>query len=94
MYNASFLGPRNKPQKPYCKQPRDPGPCKGSHLRWYYDPDMDQCKLFYYGGCQGNKNNFGTNALCENECLICKSLLEVGTLPSMNPATSKWAIQL
>uniref|UniRef100_A0A915K375 BPTI/Kunitz inhibitor domain-containing protein n=1 Tax=Romanomermis culicivorax TaxID=13658 RepID=A0A915K375_ROMCU len=72
-------GPRLYPQKPYCFQPKACGTCKGSHLRWYYDPRADQCKLFYFTGCQGNQNNFGTRTLCEKECL--KSQLYLKYLP-------------
>uniref|UniRef100_A0A5S6QUU6 Papilin n=1 Tax=Trichuris muris TaxID=70415 RepID=A0A5S6QUU6_TRIMR len=53
----------------YCELPKNPGPCKGSHLRYYYDPAFDDCQLFYYGGCQGNRNNFGTVDVCRKECV-------------------------
>ncbi|OUC41531.1 putative Kunitz/Bovine pancreatic trypsin inhibitor domain protein [Trichinella nativa] len=57
-------------RSPYCDEPKNPGPCKGSHLRFYYDKTIDDCRLFYYGGCQGNRNNFGTIDLCRQECVL------------------------
>ncbi|XP_003374931.1 putative kunitz/Bovine pancreatic trypsin inhibitor domain protein [Trichinella spiralis] len=57
-------------RSPYCDEPKNPGPCKGSHLRFYYDKATDDCRLFYYGGCQGNRNNFGTIDLCRQECVL------------------------
>jgi len=31
----------------------DPGPCKGSFPRYYYDQDADKCMEFIWGGCGG-----------------------------------------
>ncbi|XP_055343468.1 papilin-like [Paramacrobiotus metropolitanus] len=44
------------------------GPCRESHLRFFYDANADQCSLFLYGGCQGNSNNFLTLQLCQAGC--------------------------
>ncbi|XP_043920947.1 actinia tenebrosa protease inhibitors-like isoform X1 [Protopterus annectens] len=44
--------------------------CGSYHQKWYYDKKLDACKLFWYGGCDGNENRFNT----ENECLqTCRS---------------------
>uniref|UniRef100_A0A0N5AGB2 Kunitz/Bovine pancreatic trypsin inhibitor domain protein n=1 Tax=Syphacia muris TaxID=451379 RepID=A0A0N5AGB2_9BILA len=51
-----------------CVQPVDPGPCKEAHLRYFFDKKTKSCRLFYYGGCEGNTNNFDTELECEHRC--------------------------
>ncbi len=49
------------------------GPCKAYFRRYYCHVNS---KLFVYGGCGGNKNNFETEEACLRECaheyLDCK----------------------
>ncbi|XP_033493599.1 collagen, type XXVIII, alpha 1a [Epinephelus lanceolatus] len=52
-----------------CRQPLDPGPCRQYVVRWYYDPEANACAQFWYGGCQGNTNNFESEASCRNSCV-------------------------
>ena len=52
-----------------CALDKDPGPCPGSLLRWYYDNDREACRKFIFGGCKGNGNKFRTRAACEQRCL-------------------------
>uniref|UniRef100_UPI003AAC3A58 collagen, type XXVIII, alpha 1a n=1 Tax=Centroberyx gerrardi TaxID=166262 RepID=UPI003AAC3A58 len=52
-----------------CSQPLDPGPCRQYVVKWYYDPEANACAQFWYGGCQGNENNFDTEANCRNSCV-------------------------
>ena len=44
------------------------GPCFGNFERWYYDQLTSSCKLFHYGGCNGNTNNFLTEEDCRGTC--------------------------
>jgi hypothetical protein len=44
------------------------GPCKGAFNRYYYDQVTKQCKLFSWGGCEPNANNFLTLEACQNAC--------------------------
>ena len=39
-----------------CELPMVVGPCAGSLLQYFYDPQRDECFEFDYGGCLGNKN--------------------------------------
>jgi hypothetical protein len=52
-----------------CGLDKDPGPCPGTVMRWYYDQDSDTCAQFVYGGCQGNANRFRTQAECISRCI-------------------------
>lgn len=51
-----------------CKLRKDPGPCKASHPRFYYDHRRMKCRRFTYGGCKGNANNFLTKHSCNKAC--------------------------
>lgn len=46
----------------------DAGPCYAYVTRFHYDPHSDECFSFTYGGCQGNRNNFGTLEECRAHC--------------------------
>lgn len=51
-----------------CLLPKANGMCFGDFPRYYFDLDSRQCKVFSYGGCFGNKNNFKTMQDCEAKC--------------------------
>ena len=51
-----------------CRMPKVPGPCPGYFPRYYYDAETESCKLFVYGGCRGNDNNFKSKDACMEEC--------------------------
>ncbi|VDM00886.1 unnamed protein product [Schistocephalus solidus] len=81
-----------KTLKEVCRLPKDTGPCVGTHIRYFYDPVEQKCRLFIYGGCLGNGNRFTTKAECEDACGSLKMrYLEKGagqtttTLPQMKP---------
>ena len=44
------------------------GPCEAAMPRYYYDTESESCEFFYYGGCEGNANNFETRKECVDEC--------------------------
>ncbi|KAE8282369.1 Collagen alpha-1(XXVIII) chain Precursor [Larimichthys crocea] len=52
-----------------CSQSLDPGPCREYVVRWYYDREANACAQFWFGGCQGNANNFETEAKCRSSCV-------------------------
>lgn len=35
---------------------------------WYYDTKDQRCRQFYYGGCGGNENKFGSEEACLQRC--------------------------
>jgi len=51
-----------------CAQPYEPGPCRGTYERWYYDGNDGFCKAMNYTGCMGNANRFMTESECDNSC--------------------------
>lgn len=52
-----------------CKHLPNAGPCKAAFPRWYYNLAKRKCKEFLYGGCDGNANNFHTEAACKSFCM-------------------------
>ncbi|XP_049267031.1 kunitz-type serine protease inhibitor A-like [Rhipicephalus sanguineus] len=51
-----------------CLGKPDPGPCRASVTRYYYDNGTSTCKEFTYGGCEGNPNNYETFEECRASC--------------------------
>ncbi|XP_041039911.1 tissue factor pathway inhibitor 2-like [Carcharodon carcharias] len=51
----------------------DPGPCKASSRRYYYNKYTQQCEKFIYGGCRGNENNFESVRECISHCQRIKT---------------------
>uniref|UniRef100_A0A2K5MYA4 BPTI/Kunitz inhibitor domain-containing protein n=1 Tax=Cercocebus atys TaxID=9531 RepID=A0A2K5MYA4_CERAT len=51
-----------------CEMPNETGPCLAFFIRWWYDKKNNTCSTFVYGGCQGNNNNFQSEANCLNTC--------------------------
>lgn len=45
------------------------GPCKGHLYRYYFNPRKGRCRLFIYGGCGGNSNNFRHRYQCMRTCM-------------------------
>ncbi|XP_075766807.1 uncharacterized protein LOC102446965 [Pelodiscus sinensis] len=53
-----------------CLEDQDVGPCHSFTLKWFFDKtEPAHCSRFWYGGCEGNRNRFETQELCESLCL-------------------------
>ena len=48
------------------EEPGLSGPCRGFLPRWTFNNGL--CRMFYYGGCRGNNNNFKTYKQCKDNC--------------------------
>lgn len=51
-----------------CTLPKDSGGCDNKIFRYYYNAIERRCKLFVYGGCKGNGNNFLSESQCLQRC--------------------------
>uniref|UniRef100_A0A1I7YI99 Kunitz/Bovine pancreatic trypsin inhibitor domain protein n=1 Tax=Steinernema glaseri TaxID=37863 RepID=A0A1I7YI99_9BILA len=51
-----------------CQLPKERGPCDRYELRFHYDSNLKECKYFFFGGCEGNANNFEHVEDCEKAC--------------------------
>ena len=70
---------RREGKSSICNLALSKGKCQASLRRFHYDPLDGTCKLFVFGGCQGNANNFETMTQCIEVCIG-----EEATLPTAN----------
>ena len=62
-----------------CQLPSDPGSCDEATPRYFFNARKGICEEFTYGGCGGNRNNFGTLEECTQQCnpngrIICYNI--------------------
>ncbi|KAL8600030.1 hypothetical protein ACOMHN_039263 [Nucella lapillus] len=68
-----------------CKLPSDAGPCSNWAIRYYFDQRVGHCRLFWYGGCEGNKNMFESMAKCDSSCYVLSDDKEATTTMASSP---------
>ncbi|KAI1237904.1 Kunitz-type protease inhibitor 1, partial [Lamprotornis superbus] len=69
--NITIMVLSSEQTEEHCLTPKKVGWCRGSFPRWFYNPSLQQCEEFIFGGCKPNKNNY----LREEECdLACKNV--------------------
>ncbi len=60
-----------------CSLPAETGMCRALYERWFYDDNDGRCRLFTWGGCGGNDNNFSSKygrekLLQKNSFFFCR----------------------
>uniref|UniRef100_A0A224Y254 Pancreatic trypsin inhibitor n=1 Tax=Rhipicephalus zambeziensis TaxID=60191 RepID=A0A224Y254_9ACAR len=63
---SRFIGIKNATIP--CMQKPDTGRCRAYVLKWYFDVVDRVCKMFVYGGCEGNNNRFDSELQCQASC--------------------------
>ncbi|MEL6184753.1 MAG: BPTI/Kunitz-type proteinase inhibitor domain-containing protein [Myxococcota bacterium] len=53
---------------PRCQLPLETGPCDAAFPRYGFDPALDRCREFLWGGCEGNENRFESFEACRTAC--------------------------
>ncbi|XP_028295704.1 papilin b, proteoglycan-like sulfated glycoprotein [Gouania willdenowi] len=51
-----------------CSLPKDEGSCDTWKSSFYFDSATNKCSEFWFGGCQGNANNFESLTACQAQC--------------------------
>uniref|UniRef100_A0A6G5A9X4 Putative kunitz n=1 Tax=Rhipicephalus microplus TaxID=6941 RepID=A0A6G5A9X4_RHIMP len=52
-----------------CTKPPEKGYCRAFVPTWYFDFNRRLCRIFIYGGCGGNDNQFSSEKRCQEVCL-------------------------
>lgn len=74
-----------------CFLPVQPGSCRNYSPRWYYNSTTGTCDQFMYTGCEGNENNFVTEAECEDSCFHVQHTCTLPPLPGRcHENMTKW----
>ncbi|XP_052057673.1 papilin-like isoform X2 [Mytilus californianus] len=54
---------------PVCQQPEKRGSCSDYTVKYFFNTTSSKCERFWYGGCQGNQNNFDSDEECQAACV-------------------------
>ncbi|NXU61169.1 SPIT1 inhibitor, partial [Horornis vulcanius] len=69
--NITIMVLSSEQTEEHCLTSKKVGWCRGSFPRWFYNPSLQQCEEFIFGGCKPNKNNYLRKEECE---LACKNV--------------------
>ncbi|XP_078124189.1 tissue factor pathway inhibitor 2 [Sander vitreus] len=75
-YNGLALSPKG-----VCLLQVDEGPCRAQIERYHYNTITQKCEIFYYGGCQGNANNFKSYHECQKTCFRIPKVPQICRFP-------------
>ncbi|KAF7656572.1 hypothetical protein LDENG_00039420 [Lucifuga dentata] len=78
---SSFYNVFALSHKGMCLLPVEEGPCRGEIQRYYYNTITQKCEIFYYGGCQGNANNFKSYEKCQKTCFRIPKIPQICRFP-------------
>uniref|UniRef100_A0A0K8RF02 Putative salivary kunitz domain protein n=1 Tax=Ixodes ricinus TaxID=34613 RepID=A0A0K8RF02_IXORI len=53
-----------------CTYPKYDGPCRARVRSYYFSNRTKTCRKFWYGGCEGNPNNFERKKDCKRTCEV------------------------
>ncbi|XP_016093953.1 papilin b, proteoglycan-like sulfated glycoprotein [Sinocyclocheilus grahami] len=67
-YPYRDYSPVHQPSASVCSLARDVGSCYEWTSRFYFDSSSGSCSQFWFGGCEGNGNNFVSKEECERSC--------------------------
>ncbi|CAB1332796.1 unnamed protein product [Coregonus sp. 'balchen'] len=71
-----------------CDLPVNHGSCFAMLVMYYYNTEERNCRIFHYGGCQGNGNRFETREQCQQTCMAKAGRLGGAVEPGPNPDES------
>ncbi|KAK7505596.1 hypothetical protein BaRGS_00003341 [Batillaria attramentaria] len=69
-----------------CKLPMEVGSCSKYKLNYYFDHRLGHCRMFWYGGCDGNENRFSSMDDCKTTCYVVND----GKKEKQTTPVSKW----
>ncbi|KAM8856394.1 collagen, type XXVIII, alpha 2a isoform 1-T2 [Spinachia spinachia] len=80
-FNSFWLKPVESPDlseesrvpNPRCALNLEQGTCRDYSIHWYYDKQANACAQFWYGGCEGNENRYGTEDECKTTCVLYRT---------------------
>ncbi|XP_053302558.1 tissue factor pathway inhibitor 2 [Pleuronectes platessa] len=75
-YNVLALSPTD-----VCLLQVDEGPCRANIESYFYNTITQKCEIFYYGGCQGNANNFRSYEQCQKTCFRIPKIPQICRFP-------------
>ncbi|XP_072530945.1 tissue factor pathway inhibitor 2 [Salminus brasiliensis] len=75
-----------------CRFRSEVGPCRALLRRYFFNMTSMRCEQFFFGGCQGNENNFQDYKSCMEYCrpsksipVICQDVLDKGKCSASIP---------
>uniref|UniRef100_A0A5F8H2L8 BPTI/Kunitz inhibitor domain-containing protein n=1 Tax=Monodelphis domestica TaxID=13616 RepID=A0A5F8H2L8_MONDO len=74
----------------YCNLPLNIDSCNGNYqeakIQFFYNSTARSCEPFDYKGCRGNRNNFLTRKMCQDNCKE--------SIPDKSPTLSRTSPQV